>query len=682
MNYKIYIQDQLIDTQGAKFTLNFSLAELEDFTKRKAFKTSTIKVPATGTNQKVFDYLEEVGVRFPSQQLAGYISAGALTFRGYVKLYDSTIVDGLAYYQFQIICSDWLDILKGVRLSDLDWSDLNHTITATNINTADSGSLDYIYPLIDFGKFKDDDRVKSIERFPSVRISTIYDKILQYCGYTHNSSSFFQQAANQKYFLFDMEKIYINDPDFAENKLFMASCDDSYSQTIANGASGYILRFGGSPLALGETTVLVGYDDTDPDNFPDLFEDTENYSTSVYKYTADVAGSYRFRQSLVYTYTNTGLTNVSFKVGSVIKKNATAIVASVYGDLHTTDSTPKGGTVIADTSFIHLDVGETIEAFAELKDGEADNESGTSKTFLINLTNSSRFWNDADPRRGNGYQLEFSSVLPDIEVIKFLQSVNGLFNLWFYQNVHERDLLILQSNNFHSTTYTDWSGKLDLSKPVTVSKYEAPKKITYSYAEDSKDFIISNNAGYLSSDYDFDNNQKDTEEVRNNYFTRTWFNYCRRIGLETEYKIPVLWKEYDKAETNIPGWTHDFKPRILYFDSNQTTTPDSWIFEFSTKSTVPHFTETNLQPSDIKDNYGFTHKNMEESKIIEAYFRLTENDIADFMNVIPGADFRTPIYIDSPLFAGTYYVMEIKGFDVDGGSCKVQLLQVNDKTIK
>jgi hypothetical protein len=417
-------------------------------------------------------------------------------------------------------------------------------------------------------------------------------------------------------------------------------------------------------------------------NYEDLFNDTGNYSIVTYKYTGDEAGAYRFTSLLKFTWVcdGDGVLTADFYAYFYIKKNGTTVLDTGTSAHQTGQS--GGETINLDTSFLNLDIGDTIEIQLTLT-GTATNVSGTEYPFIFILNSTdSRFYNDADPRRGLNYPLTFADILPDVECIKFLQSINGLFNLWFYQNYHERDILIKQASDFHTTAARDWSAKLDLSKKVTVSKYEAPKAIEYSYSEDAKDYIVSNKAGYLSSDYTFDSSQKDAETVKQNYLTRTWFNFARRTGIATEKTIPVLWQEFDNAETAVPATSQEFKPRILKYDSNAALSTDRWKFEGTEKSTVPYFTESDLLPADIKGNYDWVHKNMERSKIIEAYFLLTTNDIADFVNRISNNDFRTPIYIDAPKFRGTYYVIGISGFDVvNEASVKVELLQANDKTI-
>jgi len=674
---EIYIDDKQIDTGNVRVTLKLQLIELRDFTKRKAFKTSTIEVPATATNQRVFGYLEDVGVRYPDERMTGYVSAGALTFRGYVRLYGSKTVNGVSVYRFQFIAANWLEELRGVRLSDLDWSDDDHTVTASEITAAESlTSRSYIYPLLDYGAFHDNDNVMAVERFPAIRVNAIIDKALKRVGYKAHPDSYFTQLANQRYFMVSFEKLLYNDGDFATNRLFKVSAADSDSQTIPDGSIDEALTL----------DHVIGFD-TDSGS-DDLFIDTDNYSKTNKRYTADKAGAYRFQASVAYSWSSSFLTNIDFDIDVKIKKNGVTIgTASADNNTSGTGS----GTITIDTSFIHLSASDYIEVWVTL-DGDVDNDSGQDRTFTFSVTSSSRFWNDADPRRGLGFPLTFADVVPDIDVITFLQGINHVFNLWYYVNQHEREVLMVPGGEFYETTAIDWSSKLDTSKAVTVSLYDAPAALRYQYADDGKDSVVKGKPGYGMSEYTFSDSQSDVETVSNRVFARTWLNYCRRIGLESEYMLPVMWQElqkgkYSTEETEagayVPAWTGEFKARLLHYGGRRSLSADAWTFEGTSQTHVVELNEDDIEPDDIRDRYDVMQRNMGVSKVVDAYFRLTSADVADILSMTGDADMRYPVRVETDELQGVFYIISVTGYDVSSERpAKVRLLQVNDKTIK
>jgi len=678
MNIDIYIDGNKLDLQEVNFTINLAISELEDFTKTKSFKTSTIRVPATHTNAAIFKNLEDVEVRDFDEKINGYIDTGSFTFYGYVKIFESETIGSETYYNFQIIASSWVDALDGVTIDMLDFTTDDHTITAAAITTSETvaSTRNYIYPLVDHGAFIDRGNIKAVERFPATAVNVIFEKILNYVGYKLHTDSFFNVAANQKYYLYNTEKIYLNDSDFAENRASSVICSNVFEHTIPDLFDNTIKMFTGNTLPYG----IIPFD-TENATHEVL---TTNYNKTTYRYTVDTTGAYRFQVELDLDISyQIGINNVNPVVTVFIKKNGyggTTLASEEY-DFGTL-STPEGGShsFSIDTSFIHLVAADYVEVWM-LVDDAVDNTFGDVRTYTCDVTSGSEFICTADPRRGIGYALAYSDILPSTPCIEFLKAVRHIFNLWFYTNVNEREILVCQADDFHSTTAVDWSDKLDESKAVKVYKYESPKEITYSYLDDDKDYIASTKTEFSSSTQTFENNQANSIEVRNGYFSRTIFGSVYTIGIQSEHTIPKLLTEYIGSQR--PEQSHDFKPRIWYYEDNETLATDTWVFEGNTKTNLPHFTETNLQPSDILSNYAGLHKNFQYSKVVEAYFNLSNNDVANFVNMVSGHDFRTPVRLETNYATGVFYVIEINKFNpLEDGSTLVKLLQVNDKNIK
>lgn len=661
---KIYINDTEIEHNEPDFTLKFALSELEDITARKAFKTSTIKVPATDLNKTVFDFIEDISVRFPDQP-TGQIESGAFTFRGYVKIYDSTIEDGSAYYNFQIVSSDWLSELRGVKLADLDWSDQDHTVNASNITTSEtaSSSRAYVYGLFDYGDFYDDEDIRCIERVPTIRVSDIINKSFSQVGYSLSSDSF----DGSDYFIFDLKKQMLNDKDFGEDKPFKAfgTASQTFTKTLSSSASNQMVYFFGATSDEGQ----IEFNNTSGIG---AYSKTNNYNTSTSKYTVNEAGAFNFQIKIIASISEegTGWSDEEFYGQIKIYKNGAEWIsdtAQAFSDAGASFTLTR----VYETSFRHLEVDDYIEVYFKCydSDGVVQN-SGRDQDITLTISSSSFFMCDADPRRGIDYSLGFSDLMPDTYAIDFIKQLTKVFNLYFYANPFTKEITIKQGNDFYQATTKEWTDKLDLDGQIKITKYIAPKNIKYGYTSDD-DINVSELDIYSVETFETEN---PVQEVINE-LSYTHFGLCRRIGLETT-SVPVLWKDSfisdPTAGYTADDWGTDFNTRILKYVERENTS-DSWTFEGTASAYVPKFEA--YAPADIKANYSGLHKNMELSKALEADFNLNDLDIADLIN----GGMNKPILIDIAGLRGYYYLIEIIGYSVNRiKNTRVKLLQVSD----
>lgn len=187
MQPQIYISGKQIETTDFPFTLSFALSELEDISKRKAFKTSTITVSATSVNLQAFGFPNIVSVRHVDG-LRGEIVYKGFSFHGDVVIYDTEQIDNRTYINFQIVSSSIAEKLRGVMLQDLALRE-NVTLTRAEITGQRSAKNNETYALFDHGGFRDSDNIRVVDFHPIVRVEHIFEKILAKIGYKLHGDS-------------------------------------------------------------------------------------------------------------------------------------------------------------------------------------------------------------------------------------------------------------------------------------------------------------------------------------------------------------------------------------------------------------------------------------------------------------------------------------------------------------
>lgn len=201
--------------------------DITDFQGRKSAYTKQFTVPATAANSKIFEmYFEVNGIDFnPLVKIdASVLYRGTEIFKGICRLNSVTV--GPTKTEFDVYLmgdvADFISELKDLNLAQLDWSDLQHSLTFDNLvqswsanNTTTDGLLggQVLYPLINYGLFYQDSGTGATPSFtyaftgttgfqnpgraippsafkPAVRLKTIVDKIFAKTSYTINSEFF------------------------------------------------------------------------------------------------------------------------------------------------------------------------------------------------------------------------------------------------------------------------------------------------------------------------------------------------------------------------------------------------------------------------------------------------------------------------------------------------------------
>jgi len=186
----------------------YSEADIREPDKRNTSFSKALELYETNEINRLFENIFQVNLATQTfnpniKTSASQYEDEVLTFTGYLQLLRITIKDGLHVYSCNIIGETgnfWTDISNDL-LSDLDYSDLDHDYTRTNIINSWNTSIirnglseayapgnGYYYPLVNRGTILGDESIWRVKDF----IPCVYDyeyltKIFAAKGYTFDS---------------------------------------------------------------------------------------------------------------------------------------------------------------------------------------------------------------------------------------------------------------------------------------------------------------------------------------------------------------------------------------------------------------------------------------------------------------------------------------------------------------
>lgn len=220
---RLIVEGREVDIIQESVNLNFQINDLGDISTRNSSFSNSINIPRTARNEQIFGMLGVMGSnsRTPYKQLrCHYLQENlAVVKDGFLQVRDTTdeylrcnITDGIV---------DLADKIKGKDLTDLSYTDLNHTLTPTTFMNSLDNTSGFIYALADYGKgIASTVKMESIA--PAIFIHTLFDKILTDAGFTYSGEFFNSEVFRSE--VITVGKGYpINDT--ASTPTFLASRD-------------------------------------------------------------------------------------------------------------------------------------------------------------------------------------------------------------------------------------------------------------------------------------------------------------------------------------------------------------------------------------------------------------------------------------------------------------------------
>ena len=304
-------QRRWLDTFNSEpISLTYNVSDIIEIDKRNSSYSKTIKLPETKNNREIFGDISDLGVSAtfnPNKKTKAWILVDTvLVFEGYLQLRKVFVDKDEDKREYEVVIyadnDNFFKLIGESFLTDLDYSELNHTWNPQNVRQSWTASWDkgYFYPLIDYGYNWNlgsingwtttyNTEVKTTQMYPSTNVKYIWNKIFDNVGYTYQSDFLNNEVFESLYIPFNKKELIRNvnslDDKFTVGMLAPATFSKT---TTFNIPQDYVNVQGGSnspnyiPVNFGKFRIPFNNENA-PNGDPDGL-----YNTTTYEYTAPV----------------------------------------------------------------------------------------------------------------------------------------------------------------------------------------------------------------------------------------------------------------------------------------------------------------------------------------------------------------------------------------------------------
>ena len=485
--------------------INKSIADIREPESRSSDWTKTFTLPGTKTNNKLFTHLFDLNLSIrntsatnfspdfnPNLKADAYLTVDEVTqIEGFIRLLSIKVND---LNQIEYECSmhgelaDLFAKISDAKLADLDFTEYNHILNATNVfnswdtsivKNGSSGYVNfsggapigegYVYGWVDPGTYANYSRFDLNDVTPYVYAKTVVDKIFSGAGYTYSSGSFFNTS--------QFKRLVVPCP---SRMPFLSETQVQQRQFEAKSSSGQTINF-----PYNTTTITFPTEITDPSN---------QYNPSTSKFTNAYSGQrydFAFYCNAEYPYDPSGYIQYDFTWGLYVNGIRTKIA---YTEDYTTNT--AGTTLIIDKTFYFSNVKLNANDIVEIRLEEVNQLDTLSGGYSLGSDPyvqkaNSKFYNVViDGVYGIGETLDFSGFFNGAETKQreFMKWIFTMFNLYIEATEIDKNLVVLPREDFLTNTVRDWTEKRDLSQPLDITpmgELEAAKYLfTYKEGDD------------------------------------------------------------------------------------------------------------------------------------------------------------------------------------------------------
>lgn len=322
-------------------SLNYNISDIQDISKKSGSFSRTIKIPATRNNNYIFNDLSNLFISTSikiNKKIKCVVYVNDISvINGYMHINKciKNIYGDYDEYEL-VIYDDNVDLfteMKKYKLTDIDFSELNHVWSHNNIVNSWTASWynGYYYPLIDYGYDWDysnvngwdtKNMVKTYHLYPSTNVKYIIDKIFDFLDFTYKSDFFDSKYFKSLYIPFNKEEFYKKEG--KKYYLFSVGLNEEMyfgNDTILNIQDPYYYdpNYGWLPQSIMETLYVlrIPYDNEtspygDPNDFYSvtLFEYTAPPNAPACKFVVNFDITFKYREGHIYEYYKTGVNGI------------------------------------------------------------------------------------------------------------------------------------------------------------------------------------------------------------------------------------------------------------------------------------------------------------------------------------------------------------------------------------
>lgn len=634
----------------------------------------------------------------------------AVVMSGFCQMIDIVILDGnkIAYnVNVYAAIGNFFNDIKNLKLSDISFTDLNHSWTKANVEASWTPTLGvgYVYPMINYGLTNNINTLSVTQFRPAIFVKDIIDRIFTAAGWSY-SSAFLNSTRFKSLILpFTQEKL-LNSNGTIVARSFTVGKGTSQTATSGN----YNDKASQPILQLTTATGTVGGHPLSNDFY-------SGFNTSTYTWTCTDRGNYKFgiegAMFMTATTSKPVLTG-SCQINLVIERSG----IREYADLWTiifntfTGSTQVSATsTLSQTSNTHLlQTGDKVylvatNFYVELTSAYLNAKLGSTVNGDMDVTINSLFLSCIpQPELVLGDTINVSDLLPSDYLQKdFILSLSKMFNLYFDQ-INDKTLLIEPREDYYTSDVIDWTTKIDIGQNVvfTPMGMNQQKRYKFTYEQDTdrlnNSYFTANKEVYGSELIDIQTDfLTETKEIKPIFAATPLSNLTGDDKIVSDFTFVDQDNQVKQGKSKIrilywggllscKAWflkSTLLTPKTTYPYAGHLDNPYNPTFDLNYGSLINVYYDAALgvrTDIEVTDNnlykayweqtvLDITNKN---SKVLEAYFDLS---IFDFITL----SFRKQYFIKEAY----YRLLSVEDFDISGTKLtKCRLLKVNREAAK
>ena len=548
---KIQLSTGFLDVkEGTAFPLNFQVGDIRDISKRQGNFSKTIVLPGTKVNNNLLNHYYDINI------VEGTFNINAITICSVIQdgipiMENATmqltsikkvqLTDGYEeHVDYEVLIkdsrADFFTTITNKELTDIDFSDLNHTYDATNVVARFSNTVvdGFKYFLPGSG-----DAVYNTQEFkPAIFAKVYFDRIFADSGFQYDWPSL-------SYDRFDKLIIpYNGGVDNQDNQDFIVKAEITTPLTINGNVNIGGYSYIGNPQGTATPTKIDFTNWTELDDLQNIFNPITGVYTSPFNISNQNGQSYDYSITLNYQ-----LNLVNTSGGTLYASNSSGVAAPVFyrpalgvnvttlpiifNNIYTNATPPAGFSGANNSVECPLTIApgttniltQTIQAtitlsYLLLGAGFLSTLGiNVEQKFLIDSNNnySPRFWRTGSPSGpvpASGDLLIQAvitsislSILPSSNVIAipgtievndyvpkkikqsdFIKGIFNMYNLYATIDADQPNKLLLQNRDdfYDSGAEVDWTDKLakDDEQNLSFLPELTAKKLILTYAPD------------------------------------------------------------------------------------------------------------------------------------------------------------------------------------------------------
>ena len=659
---KIVLPTGVLDvSENLALPITFSVGDIRDLSSRKGTFSKTVTLAGTKNNNELLGHYYDVNIQ------AGTFNINTLTkcqvIQNGIPILDEALLQLVSVNKvqsnnryedevtYEVLIKDsraeFFTAITNANLTDLDFSDLDHVFSSTNIagsfsNTVADG-YKYVMPYIQNNDYNSNDFK------PAIYAKTYFDRIFAVAGFTYTWDDIVSANFDKLLIPYNGDK---NDQDYND---FLVEATNTWTTTNVQ-AVGQNVTFQ-EAINSGWTEIL----DTQAIFDPTTGEYTSPINTSLqagehYIYNLTIGGSIILENTSgedCYVDTPTKYYKVFMRVsvdgfdnpivyGSTVALNGiTTVLPNGNTTILTFSNTLQIPSASNGTPSIDLLDIQILNAGVEIFHTDAAFTTGNWYTVstdtlapvnvVLDLTSINMSILPSNNIQVTGSTLSVNQYVPkEIKQSDFVKSIFQMYNLYVEQDVNNPNNLILRHRDeyYDSGAEKDWSRKLakDKDQQLIFLPDLTNKKLKLTYAPDTDDFNTmyeqATSETYGQLEYTFDNEYVKDVATQELIFSPT----------------PVYLTSFGAYVPAIIGASPNTNIRILYDGGLQSCQPFD-ILDFGTTGEfgltdypmLGHF-DNALTPSfDINfgtnDFYFYEPISLTSNNLYNLYWRRTVNQI-------------------------------------------------------